>query len=198
MNQKLCEVPGTGSWMRLPASCVLWRAPPSDSLRYNFWFEKAEFRRASVQSCSGPGVLDLSSPQSGLFWAMHFSASPLNFIFNPAKGRLNGYMNGKMQEVLKQMVGWVAWVTCQTLDCVAIWMKIPPQLGFYFSNLWMTAAPGSPWQWDLEQLPAIIHLPSRLILLPLWIFLVPFSEKECHSRLISWWCKWFSRADEYQ
>lgn len=132
------------------------------------------------------------------FWAMHFSASPLNFIFNPAKGRLNGYMSGKMQEVLKQMVGWAAWVTCQTLDCVAIWMKIPPQLGFYFSNLWMTAAPGSPWQWDLEQLPAIIHLPSRLILLPLWIFLVPFSEKECHSRLISWWCKWFSRADEYQ
>lgn len=136
--------------MRLQASCVLWGAPPSDSLRYNFWFKKAEGFCAA--SCSGPGVLGVSSSWSGLFWAMYFSTSPLNFIFSPAKGRLNGYMNGKMQEVLKQMVGWAAWVTCQTLDCVAIWMKIPPQLGFYFSNLWMTAAPGSPWQWDLEQL----------------------------------------------
>ena len=174
-------------WMRLQASCVLWGAPPSDSLRYNFWFEKAEVQEGfCAASCSAPDVLGLSSSWSGLFWAMHFSTSPLNFIFNPAKGRLNGYMNGKTQEVLKQMVGWAAWVTCQTLDCVAIWMKIPPQLSFYFSNLWMTAAPESSWQWDLEQLRAIIHLPSRLSLLPLWIFLVPFSEKECHSRLISW------------
>lgn len=36
---------------------------------------------------------------------MRFSASLPNFISNPAKGRLNGYMNGKMQEALKQMVG---------------------------------------------------------------------------------------------
>lgn len=176
------------------------RAPPSDSLWDNCWLEKEPWARRGLcaASCCGPGVLGPSSSQCGLLWAMHFSASLLNFIFNPAKGRLNGYMNGKMQEALKQMVGCAASVTCQALGCVAIWMKIPPRLGFYFSNLWMTAAPGFPWQCGLEQLPAIIHLSSGLSFLPLWIFLVPFSERECHSRLISWWCKWFSRPDEYQ
>lgn len=49
-----------------------------------------------------------------------FSATLSNFIFNPAKGRLNGSMNGKMQEALKQMVGCAGSVTCQALDCVAI------------------------------------------------------------------------------
>lgn len=151
-----------------------------------------------VASFSGLGVLGLSLSQSGLLWATHFSATLLNFIFNPAKGRLNGYITGKMQKALKQMVGCAGSVTCQARDCVAIWMEIPSWLGFYFCNLRMTAAPWSSWQWGLQQLPAIIRLPSGLSDFPLWIFLVLFSERECHSRLISWWCKWFSRADEYQ
>lgn len=134
--------------------------------------------------CTGPSVLGLNLSQSGFPWAIRFSASRPNFIFNPAMGRFNGYMNGKMQEALKQTLGCAGSVTCPALDPVGIGMQIPPRLGFYFSTHGRQRLPGPPGcrAWRRYLLCFTSHQGSVSCL---WLFLVPFSERECPSRLIS-------------
>jgi hypothetical protein len=173
-------------------------APPGVCVGYNFWLEKALGPLGPCAApCSGQSEQGLGLSQS--FSETWTSQRVYWFLLSTCQGQIK-WLHEWENAGGFETDGWLGRLSDlpSAVDCVAIWMKIPQRPGFYFSNLWMTAAPLSPWRWGREQLPAIMCLPSGLSSLPLWIFLVPFSERECHSRLISWWCKWFSRADEYQ